>query len=111
MRQYEPCIQIIIIRKKNHKSKKKKEKQKWKLAVEGWRERVNREKYIYIFFSSLLSKIYENQTVGFRQSKRQSQSTHRELRMGTKILAFCQTPREREFSYLCYLYPKSHLMT
>ena len=56
----------------------------------------------FFFFSSLLSKIYENQTVGFRRSKRQSRSKHRELRMGTKILEFRQTPRGREFSYLGY---------
>ena len=43
-------------------------------------------------------------------SKRQSWSTRRELHMGTKILAFRQTPRGREFSYLCYFYPKGHLM-
>ena len=30
--------------------------------------------------------------------------------MDTKILAFRQTPRDREFSYLCYFYPKDHLM-
>ena len=51
---------------------------------------------------SFLSKIYGNQTVGFCQSKRQSRSTHRELRVGTKILEFRQTPRGREFSYLGY---------
>ena len=51
---------------------------------------------------SLLSKIYENRTVGFRQSKKKSRSTHRELRLGTKILEFRQTPRCREFSYLEY---------
>ena len=36
-----------------------------------------------------LSKIYGNRTVGFYRSKRQSRSTHRELRVGTKILEFC----------------------
>ena len=50
----------------------------------------------------LLSKIYENRTIGFRRSKRQSRSMHRELRVGTKILEFHQTPRGREFSYLDY---------
>ena len=30
--------------------------------------------------------------------------------MGTKILTFCQTPRGKEFFYLCYFYPKGHLM-
>ena len=43
-------------------------------------------------------------------SKRQSWSMQRELHMGTKILALRQTSRGREFSYLCYFYPKEHLM-
>ena len=62
-----------------------------------------REREKFFFFSSLLSKIYENQTVGFYRSKRQIQSTHRESRVGTKILEFRQNPRGREFSYLGYL--------
>ena len=72
---------------------------------------MKREREIFsFFFSSLISKIYGNQTVGFRRNKRQSLSTHQELRMGTKILAFRQTPRGKEFSYLCYFYYKGHLM-
>ena len=47
---------------------------------------------------SLLSKIYGNRTIGFHRSKRKSRSMHRELRMGTKILEFRQTPQGREFS-------------
>ena len=43
-------------------------------------ERERKEKIL------LLSKIYGNRIVGFRRSKRQSQSTHRELRVDTKIL-------------------------
>ena len=62
---------------------------------------MEREKDFF-FLSSLLSKIYGNQTVGFRRGRRQSRSTQRELRMGTKILVFRQTLRGREFSYLCY---------
>ena len=54
------------------------------------------------FFFSLLFEIYGNRTIGFRWSKRQSRSTHRELCVGTKILEFRQTPRGREFSYLGY---------
>ena len=71
--------------------------------------REEREK-IFIFFSSLFSQIYENWTVGFRWSKRQSWSTGRELGVDTKSLAFHQTLRGREFFYLCYLYPKCHLI-
>ena len=51
---------------------------------------------------SFISKIYGNRIVGFRQSKKQSRATHRELRVGTKILEFRQTSRGREFSYLGY---------
>ena len=45
-----------------------------------------------------------------RQSEKKSRSTHRELRMDTKILEFRQAPRGREFFYLDYFYPKSHVM-
>ena len=70
---------------KDKKSKRKTKKKKW----QGEREEREREKGKK---NSLLSKIYGNQTVGFRRSKRQSLSMHRELHMGTKILEFCQTP-------------------
>ena len=55
------------------------------------KESERREREIFFFFL-LLSKIYGNWIVGFRRNKKQSQSTHRELRMGTKILEFRQTP-------------------
>ena len=102
MRQYEPCIEIIIIRKKK-KIKTKIKKKSQKETGEG--ERLRERNFIF-FLSSFLSKIYENRTVGFRWSRRQSRSMYRELRVGTKILAFSQTSRGREFSYLCYFYPK-----
>ena len=76
--------------------------------ISGELEREGERIYIYIyiyfffFFSSLLSKIYRNRTVGFHWSKRQSRSTHRELRVDTKILEFRQTPRGKKFFYLCY---------
>ena len=56
---------------------------------EGERERERREG---VEREKLISKIYGIQTVGFRRSKRQSRSMHRELRVGTKILEFRQTP-------------------
>ena len=68
------------------------------------------EREIVFFFSSLLSKIYGNRTLGFLHRKRQSWSTHRELRVGNQILKFHQTPRGREFSDLGYFEPKGHLM-
>ena len=41
-------------------------------------------------------------TVKDLRSEKKSRSTHRELRMSTKILEFCQIPQGREFSYLNY---------
>ena len=59
-----------------------------------WREREReREREMKIKIKILLLfKIYENWTVGFHRSKRQSRFTHRELCVGTKILEFRQTP-------------------
>ena len=62
-------------------------------------EREERERD---FFLSLLSKIFGNRAIGVHWSKRKSRSTHQELRVGTKILKFRQTPSGREFSYLGY---------
>ena len=61
--------------------------------------RENGERDFFFFISSFLSKIYGNWTIGFYRSKRQSRSTHRELRVSIKILEFRQIPRGREFSY------------
>ena len=91
--------------KKNQKGKranflhKKKKKKSGGGMGERRREREKgKKKNIF----SLLSKIYGNRTVGFCRNKRQSRSTHKELRVGTKILEFCQTPQGKEFSYLGY---------
>ena len=69
----------------------KKRKEEGRRTKSEWREKKEKNKFL------LISKIYRNRTVGFRQSKRQSQSTHRELRVGTKILEFRQTPRVENF--------------
>ena len=92
--------------KKNIKNKRNEKSQNEGKAIFGRKktaksEGEEREREGKRFFS-LIFKIYGNRTVGFHQSKRQSRSTHRELRVGTKILEFCQTPRGREFSYLGY---------
>ena len=87
---------IIIIIIINIKVKRKGKR------TEAVRRAWQREFFLFLFLSSLLSQIYGNHTVGFRRSKRQSRSTYRELRVGTKILKFRQPPRGREFSYLCY---------
>ena len=47
-------------------------------------------------------ELRRDRTIGFHRSKRQSSSMHREQCIGIKILEFRQTPRGREFSYLCY---------
>ena len=72
------------------------------------RAREEREKGNFYF--STFFKIYGNRIIGFHWSKMQSWSKHRELHVGTKILKFRQTPRDREFSYLGYFYFKGHLM-
>ena len=41
-------------------------------------------------------------TVEARRSEKKSQSTHRELRVSTKIFEFHQAPRGRKCSYLKY---------
>ena len=88
------------IRKKTKKKKTKKkgeEGRRKKKTDQKEREKKKRKRGFL-----LLSKIYGDRTVDFRRSKRQSSSTRRELRMGTKIWEFCQTPRGREVSYLDY---------
>ena len=82
---------------KEMKGKKEGKRNKRERRETNRRERERGKKKV-----SLLYKIYGNRIVGFRRSKRQSQFTHRELRVGTKILEFCQTPRGREFFYLEY---------
>ena len=84
----------------------KKDYQKIKVEMRGRtekkkeRERVREKRRVER--EKLLSKIYGIRTIGFHWGKRQSRSTHRELRVGTKILEFRQTPRGREFSNLGY---------
>ena len=43
----------------------------------------------------ILSRFFGDRTIGFRRSKRQSSSMRRELRVGTRIRGFPQTPRGR----------------
>ena len=76
---------------------KKRTNNEWRAGEKARRRREVRSEKL-----KLLSKIYANRTVGFCQSKRQSRSMHRELRVGTKILEFRQTLRGREFSYIDY---------
>ena len=46
----------------------------------------------------LLFRFLSDQTIGSSQSKRQSWSTNRELRVGTKNSVFRQTPRGKGYS-------------
>ena len=52
----------------------------------------------------LLSRIFSNQTFGFRRSKKESSSTRRELHMGTRIRGFRQTPRGRGSSHTRFIF-------
>ena len=75
----------------------------------NWREREN--DFLVLFSLFVLSQIYGNRTVDVRRSRRQNWTTRIELRIGTNILAFCQTLKGRKFSYLCYFKPKGYVMT
>ena len=59
MKQYEPCIQ------NNNKNEKMDKSQNGKGRMEG-EARGEGEKY-FIFFSLIISQIYENRTVGFHR--------------------------------------------
>ena len=65
---------------------------------------------IFILFFLFLFHIYENRIVNVRRSRRQNWYTRRELRIGTNILAFCQTLKGKKFVYLCYFKPKGCVM-
>ena len=81
-------------RKSREKEKERKEK----------REEEKRSEKLHF-----LSRFYGDQIVDFRRSKRQSSSTRRELRVGTRIRSFSQTPRVRGFSHTrFYSWSKSH---
>ena len=87
MAQCESCIQ--------KKKKKNKNKRKIKKGEKAFSKSEREKKKI---FFSLLSNIYGNWTVGFRRSKRQSRSTHRELCVGTKILSLVKLHEVGNFS-------------
>ena len=96
------AIKIIYL---NHNNNNKIKKIKVKRKVDGRTESEERDEsdfFLIFLFSSLISQIYGNRTVNFSRSRRQSWSTRRELRVGTKSLTFRQTPIGREFSYLSY---------
>ena len=97
------AIEIIYLNNNNNNYKKDKLKTlkgggRWREIERAWRE----DSYFYFLFSSFLSQIYGNRIIDFFRSRRQSGSTRRELCVGTKSLAFRQTPRGREFSYFSY---------
>ena len=64
--------------------------------------------FYFLFF--VLFKIYENRIVDVCRSRRQNWYTRRELRIGTNILAFCQTLKCRKFSFLYYFELKGYVM-
>ena len=73
-------------------------------------ERRRGDDFLVLFFLLFISQIYGNWTVDFHRSRRQNWTTRRELRIGTNILAFCQTLKGRKFAYLCYFKPKCYIM-
>ena len=96
-------IIIIIIIIKEIKPKVKKDEG---ICSERERERQGEIFIFYFFFFSLLSQIYGNRTVGFIRVENKVDPCSE----GSKILGFRQIPRGREFFYMCYFYPKGHLM-
>ena len=76
------------------KGKRRERKRKEKERKEKEEEEKRSEKL------HLISKIYRDQAIGFRRSKRQSSSTRREFYVGTRIWGFRQTPRGRGFSHI-----------
>ena len=75
------------------KKKRKKKKRKEKKEEEKMSEKFH-----------LLSKIYGDRAIDFSQSKRQSSSTRRELRIGIRTRGFLQTPRGRGFSHTLVIF-------
>ena len=57
----------------------------------------------------LLSRFPAIRIVGSQQSKKQSYSTRRGLRLGTDLVEFRQLQEVEVFSYLCYFLAKSHV--
>ena len=70
------------------------EEKKWERVKGEKKEEKKRKEKLPI-----LSSFPVGPTVGVRRSKRQSSSSWRELRVGTRIREFQQTPRGRGFSY------------
>ena len=78
--------------------KKERERRKEKKGEEEMSEKLQ-----------LLSRIHGDRVVGSDQSKRQSWSIQRKLRVGTKISGFHQSTRGRDFSPTrFYSWSKSH---
>ena len=72
------------------------ERGNWRREKEKGREK--REKKKNEREAHILSRFLGDRTFGSGQSKRQSWSTHQELRVDTKINDFLQVPRSRGFS-------------
>ena len=89
----------IVYPNNNNNNLRKRNKKEIKVERQGWtnRGREWRGERFFNFYFLLFSSFSD-----FRRSRRQSWPTQRELRVGTKSLAFRQTPKDREFSYLSY---------
>ena len=103
----DPNEAIEIVCEKNNKKKRIKVQQQ---ETDGLSVGERERRFLFYIFFSFLFQIYRNWTVDFRRSRRQSWSTRRELRVGTKNSAFRHTSRGRKFSYLCYFKPKCYVM-
>ena len=86
--------------KKERKGKRKEKGDEGEPCVE---ERGKKKKTAIPFM------IFGEPTVETRQGKRQSWSTRRELRVGTRNCGFRRVPKGRSFSYTGYFLPSGHV--
>ena len=94
-------------KRKNEKDKKRKSKEEKEEKNEGecviW-EKGEKKKGMTLPFS-----ISGESAVKARRGKRQSWSTRRELRVGTRNCRFCHVPNSRGFSSTGYVLPSGHV--
>ena len=93
--------------KKEKKTKEKKGMRESALETKG-KEIVREEKKKGTTIPFVISN---EPAVETRRVKKQSWSTRRELRVGTRNCGFCSVPKGRGFSYTGYFLPRGYVRT
>ena len=95
-------------KRENKKERKKKRKKKGECRRDGGKRDMERgeEKKKG---TTLPLAISGKSAFKTHRGKRQSWSTQREPRVGTKNYGFCRIPKGRGFSYTGYFLPRSHV--